>query len=88
MRHLTWEIPAEHVRSRAAQSLDDLRFTLRLAWEYLIGPLVTAPVPLTDNAKPGAIPVIIVPGFICRAALYRPLQRAINNAGFPRPTRR
>lgn len=83
MEHLTWEIPAERRRSGLAQALDDLRFTLILAFHWLIGPFVPAIAPLTANARPGALPVIIVPGFICRPAIYRPLQQALHAAGHP-----
>ncbi len=83
MNHATWEIPAEHQRSRATQALDDLRFTLVLFWRYLIGPFVRSPAPLTEGADPDKAPVIIVPGFICRPAIYRRLQQAIHAAGFP-----
>jgi pimeloyl-ACP methyl ester carboxylesterase len=77
----TWEIPPERRRSRLQQTLDDLRFTGILFWEYLIGPFVGAPAPLTEGAK--RIPVIIIPGFICRPALYRRLQQALHAAGYP-----
>ena len=83
MEYRTWEIPPERVRSRGAQTLDDLKFTLELFWEYLRGPFVEPPPPLTEGTRAGALPVIIVPGFICRPAIYRRLQAAIHAAGHP-----
>lgn len=83
MNHLTWDIPAERQRSRGAQALDDLWFTLVLIWEWLVGPFKRAPAPLTDNVRAGALPVIIVPGFICRPSIYRSLQVAIHATGHP-----
>jgi pimeloyl-ACP methyl ester carboxylesterase len=83
MNYQIWEVPPERRRTRVQQTLDDLRFTAILFWHYLIGPFVGAPSPLTENARPGRIPVIIVPGFICRPALYRGLQRALHAAGYP-----
>lgn len=83
MQHRVWQIPEADRRSGLAQTLDDLRFTVRLFWHYLIGPLVGAPLPLTDGTAPGKIPVLIVPGFICRPAIYRGLQKALHAAGHP-----
>ena len=83
MNHQTWEIPQERRRGQFAQTLAELRHSLLLLWHYLIGPFWPAPRPLTDGAKSGAPVVVIVPGFICRPALYVDLQRAIHAAGYP-----
>ncbi len=83
MQHETWEIPAEQQRPVKAQNLDDLKFTLYLWWCYMIGPFVKPPVPLLEGSDPKKIPVIIVPGFICRPAIYTLMQKAIHAAGYP-----
>lgn len=83
MNHQTWIIPAERQRSKAAQSLQDLWFTLVLFWRYFIGPFVSAPPPMIAGTDPGKIAVVIVPGFICRPAIYRRLQAAIHATGHP-----
>lgn len=83
MNHQTWQIPAERRRPGAVQALVDLWFTLVLFWHFLTGPFVKAPPPLTEGTKASTPPVIIVPGFICRPAIYRRLQAAIHQAGFP-----
>lgn len=83
MQHRVWQIPETDRRSGVAQTLDDLRFTVQLFWHYLIGPFVGAPPPLTDGTAPGKVPVLIVPGFICRPAIYRGLQKALHAAGYP-----
>jgi pimeloyl-ACP methyl ester carboxylesterase len=83
MEYRTWEIPAERQRSRGEQTLDDLRFTLVLFWRYLTGPFVAPPSPLTAGAAAGKLPVVIIPGFICRPAIYLRLQAALHAAGVP-----
>lgn len=82
MEHQTWNIPADQQRSKAAQNLDDLKFTLILWWEYLIGPFKPAPTPMTTAMDPNKPPVLIIPGFICRPAIYKRMQRAIHAAGY------
>ena len=83
MKHQTWEIPAEKQRSKSEQTMGDLKFTLRLFGEYLIGPFKPALPPLTTVADSDKPPVIIVPGFICRPAIYAEMQRKIHAAGYP-----
>ncbi len=80
--HETWEIPAERQRSVDIQNLDDLQFTIYLWWCYMIGPFMRPPAALTYNTDPDKIPVVIVPGFICRPAIYTRMQQAIHAAGF------
>lgn len=82
MEHRTWTIPTERQRPRSEQSRDDLRHTLWLWWQYLIGPFVPPPRPLTRPSGRDRPPVLIVPGFICRPAIYAPMQRALHDAGF------
>lgn len=82
MKHETWEIPAEKQRSNREQSLGDLKFTFKLFGQFFIGPFKPALPPLT-HADSDRIPVIIVPGFICRPAIYADMQREIHAAGYP-----
>lgn len=83
MKHKTWEIPAEKQRSKGEQVIDDLKFTAQLLGETLIGPFKPSLPPLTQMANDNKIPVIIVPGFICRPAVYKKMQRKIHAAGYP-----
>ncbi len=81
MPHKTWEIPAEKQRSKGAQNLDDLKFSLKLWASYVTGPFRKPPPPLTTDAT--KLPVVIVPGFICRPFIYKKMQAAIHAAGHP-----
>ncbi|MFT5062936.1 MAG: pimeloyl-ACP methyl ester carboxylesterase [Gammaproteobacteria bacterium] len=83
MKHETWEIPADKQRTNAEQTMGDFKFTIKLFWEFFIGPFKRALMPLTKAADPNKIPVIIVPGFICRPAIYADMQRKIQAAGYP-----
>lgn len=82
MEHQTWTLPPADQRSRGAQALDDLKFTLILWWRYLIGPFVKPPAPLLAESA-DKLPVIIVPGFICRPAIYTRMQATLHAAGYP-----
>lgn len=81
MPHETWEIPPEKQRSKSAQNLDDLKCTLQLWWQYMTGPVRKPPAPMITGGD--KLPVVIVPGFICRPAIYKKMQAAIHAAGHP-----
>lgn len=82
MKHETWEIPADKQRTKGEQAIGDLKFTFQLFGQFFVGPFKPALQPLRDGDD-DKIPVIIVPGFICRPAIYAEMQRRINAAGYP-----